>query len=126
MRLLTGSMRYQDASRRAHAYPSNPDEAKFAPTCLYCAFKVLQPLHVDDRSGVHFLICPVCGEVFYRPQWYETNEERTIRLLLERISELEARVTALETQMQTREPQRTPPKREEDESSIMLPNLFTV
>lgn len=125
-------MRYKDAISRARLYPDEAENEKFAPTCTECGYSFgyghaqLQPLHVDDRSGVHFLICPSCGEVYYRPQWYETPEEKTIRALMERIARLEERITALEAQKQRPTPQRTPPKREEDESSIMLPNLFTV
>lgn len=128
-------MRHHEALQRARLYTAQPENE---PTCLECLPTLglpkppLQPLHVDDKSGVDFLICPLCGAIYTRPYWYETPEERLIRGLIEKIANLEARITALERskeqpQRQIREQQRTQPKREEnDEGGIMLPNLRTV
>lgn len=127
-------MRYHEAFLHSHELAKSSNPLLLGAECPYCPYTLgrgsikLQPLHVDDRSGVHFLICPECGEIFNRPDWYETPEERTIRVLMEKVANLEARITALERQpppKQTPSKHETPPMREDTEA-ITLPNLRTV
>ena len=108
-------MLYIDAFSISHSITPFKDCEKWPCTCPECA-TLLTPLHVDDKEGVHFLRCPYCGEIYKRPAWYETDEERLIQLLLEKIASLEARITALE---------RRQPLKPKDESMIELPQLLT-
>lgn len=114
-------MIYLDALREARILFPFRDCEKWPCTCPDCYGIKLTPLHVDDRTEVHFLRCPVCGSLYHRPAWYETAEERIIRELMERIVSLEARITALEHRPATiqREPVR-------QSNVIELPELLTV
>ena len=115
-------MMYIEAFHEAHTLVPFRDCEKWPCTCPQCYGIELTPLHVDDRSGVHFLRCPICGSIYMRPAWYETPEEKLIGSLLAKIAELEARITALEHRPATM--QRQAPRRQYD--VIELPELLTV
>jgi len=116
-------MLYREAFRQASLLTPYEDCDKYPCKCTYCLSYELQPLHVDDKNGVHFLICEKCGRIYTRPTWYMTPEQHTIRILTEKIAHLEAKLAALEKQPQPRYQKAT---QREESSTITLPNLLTV
>lgn len=114
-------MMYLDAFREARILLPFRDCEKWPCTCIDCYSIELTPLHVDDRTGVHFLRCPICGSIYMKPAWYETPEEKLIGSLLAKIAELEARITALEHR-----PAPITPARRQEQHVIELPELLTV
>lgn len=117
-------MRYLEAFRNAGTLFAQGDT--HCPECACYGLHIeLSPLYVDDKPGVHYLICQHCERIYRRPSWYETQEERIIRVLTEKIHELELRVSVLEQEKQERKQERKQEKPPDDEA-ITLPNLFTV
>lgn len=123
---------YLDAFKDSRILSPFQDCEKWPCTCPDCYGSIeLTPLHVDDKSGIHFLRCPVCESIYLRPAWYETPEERIIRGLVAKIAELEARITALEHRPAiiprlVPAPSSTPAQKHPQNDVIELPELLTV
>lgn len=121
---------YNEAFQASKILSPYKDCEKWPCNCPDC-YTLLSPLHVDDKEEIYFLRCPQCGEIYERPQWYKTKEERLINELTAKIAHLEARITALELLNKgnsQKQPERTAtqPSHQEEVYMIELPHLLTI
>lgn len=100
-------MRYSDAFMKAHLLYS-PELVCDNVDCYIMPHHDLRPMRVDDKPGIEFFRCPICGKIFHRPFTMEQDTQSTHRV----------------TPPPSPPPKRPKPTKKEE--TIDLPNLFTV